>query len=215
MELRQLRHDRADRSPHHRQPHQPQLLQSGRRALGRGIFSIIISPCRRTISSPSMPARSRCRSRLERWPKRRSTSGPASRSARGSATTIRSLRVGRGYDHNFCLGPAQRRASLCRAARRASVRPHARTVHQPARPAGLFRKLSRRLDPRKAGGRLYRQSDAMCLEPHAWPDTPNRPDFPTAACPGDVYRHITLYRFTHAVQGHHGAIETQSAVDST
>ena len=62
------------------------------------------------------------------------------------------------------------------------------------------------------GGRLYRQSDAMCLEPHAWPDTPNRPDFPSARlAPGEVYRHSTRYRFTHASPG---AIETQSAVES-
>ncbi len=31
------------------------------------------------------------------------------------------------------------------------------------------------------GERLYRQSDALCLEPHAWPDTPNRPDFSVGA----------------------------------
>ena len=24
-------------------------------------------------------------------------------------------------------------------------------------------------------GRLYRQSDAICLEPHIWPNAPNRP----------------------------------------
>ena len=62
------------------------------------------------------------------------------------------------------------------------------------------------------GGRLYRQSDAICLEPHAWPNTPNRSDFPTARLsPDEVYRHTTLYRFTHA---NHGAIGTQSAVES-
>jgi len=56
----------------------------------------------------------------------------------------------------------------------------------------------------------------MCLEPHAWPDTPNRPDFPTARlAPGEVYRHTTRYRFTHAIQGRvQGAIGTQSAVES-
>jgi len=31
------------------------------------------------------------------------------------------------------------------------------------------------------GGRLYRQSDALCLEPQVWPDTPNRADFPLGA----------------------------------
>ena len=45
-------------------------------------------------------------------------------------------------------------------------------------------------------GRLYRQSDAMCLEPHIWPDEPNRPDFPSSRlAPGEVYRHHTVYRF--------------------
>ena len=65
------------------------------------------------------------------------------------------------------------------------------------------------------GGRLYRQSDAICLEPHAWPDTPNRPDFPTARLsPGEVYRHTTIYRFAHADQGAvGGAIATQSEVE--
>jgi aldose 1-epimerase len=46
------------------------------------------------------------------------------------------------------------------------------------------------------GGRLYRQSDALCLEPQVWPDTPNRADFPSARLdPGQIYRHDTLYRF--------------------
>ena len=43
------------------------------------------------------------------------------------------------------------------------------------------------------GGRLYRQSDAVCLEPHVWPDTPNRPDFPTARlAPGRGLSRTTL-----------------------
>jgi aldose 1-epimerase len=46
------------------------------------------------------------------------------------------------------------------------------------------------------GGKLIRQSDAMCLEPHIWPDAPNRPDFPSPRlAPGEVYRHHTVYRF--------------------
>jgi aldose 1-epimerase len=47
------------------------------------------------------------------------------------------------------------------------------------------------------GGRLYRQSDAFCLEPQVWPNTPNRPDFPSARLdPGRLYRHETVYRFS-------------------
>ena len=49
------------------------------------------------------------------------------------------------------------------------------------------------------GGRLHRQSDALCLEPHAWPDAPNRPDFPSARLdPGQVYRRTIVYRFAVA-----------------
>jgi aldose 1-epimerase len=45
-------------------------------------------------------------------------------------------------------------------------------------------------------GRLYRQSDAVCLEPQIWPDAPNRADFPSARlAPDAVYRHQSVYRF--------------------
>jgi aldose 1-epimerase len=47
------------------------------------------------------------------------------------------------------------------------------------------------------GGRLYRQSDALCLEPQIWPDAPNRPDFPSPRLDaGAEYRHHTIYRFS-------------------
>ena len=47
------------------------------------------------------------------------------------------------------------------------------------------------------GDRLYRQSDAICLEPQIWPDAPNRPDFPSPLLvPDGVYRHHTVYRFS-------------------
>ena len=46
-------------------------------------------------------------------------------------------------------------------------------------------------------GRVYRQYDALCLEPQAYPDTPNRPDYPSARLdPGQTYRHTSLYRFS-------------------
>jgi len=124
------------------------------------------------------------------------------------------LRVGRGYDHNFCLGTASGKPRFAaRLAEPTSGRVLELFTNQP----GLQVYSGNFLDGSTAGkgGRLYRQSDAMCLEPHAWPNTPNRPDFPTARlAPGEVYRHTTLYRFTHAIQGLQGAIETQSAVES-
>lgn len=114
------------------------------------------------------------------------------------------LRVGRGYDHNFCLGAASAEPRFAaRLAEPASGRVLELFTNQP----GLQVYSGNFLDGSTAGkgGRLYRQSDAICLEPQAWPDTPNRPDFPTARlAPGEVYRHTTLYRFTHANRGVNG-----------
>ena len=36
----------------------------------------------------------------------------------------------------------------------------------------------------------------ICLEAQNWPDSPNRPAFPSAElAPGDLYRQVTEYRF--------------------
>ena len=43
---------------------------------------------------------------------------------------------------------------------------------------------------RGKNGGTYRMGDAICLEPGAYPDAPNRPDFPPAILrPGETYRH--------------------------
>ena len=108
------------------------------------------------------------------------------------------LRTGRGYDHNFCLAPAN---GETRFAARLADPKSGRVMELHTNQPGLQVYSGNFLDggmPGK-GGRLYRQSDAMCLEPHAWPDAPNRPDFPTVRLsPGEIYHHKTLYRFTTA-----------------
>lgn len=44
--------------------------------------------------------------------------------------------------------------------------------------------------------RLYRQGDALVLEPQLFPDTPNHPDFGSARlAPGQQYRNTMTYRF--------------------
>ncbi|MDT0443758.1 aldose epimerase family protein [Streptomyces johnsoniae] len=46
-------------------------------------------------------------------------------------------------------------------------------------------------------GRTYRQGDGLCLETQHFPDSPNRPDFPsTVLRPGDTYRSTTVHSFT-------------------
>jgi aldose 1-epimerase len=102
---------------------------------------------------------------------------------------------GRGYDHNYCLMPGEGVRLAARVESPRSGRVMELLTNQP----GLQFYSGNFLDgtlPGK-GDRLYRQSDAFCLEPQAWPDTPNRPDFPSARLdPGRLYRHETVYRFS-------------------
>jgi len=106
------------------------------------------------------------------------------------------VRLGRGYDHNYCLpGDGVRLAARLEAPQ--SGRVLELLTDQP----GLQFYSGNFLDGSTSGkgGRLHRQSDALCLEPHAWPDTPNRPDFPSARLdPGQIYRRTIVYRFTTA-----------------
>ncbi len=45
-------------------------------------------------------------------------------------------------------------------------------------------------------GRAIVRNGGLCLEPQRFPDSPNRPDFPSAVLrPGETYQQITEYRF--------------------
>jgi aldose 1-epimerase len=47
------------------------------------------------------------------------------------------------------------------------------------------------------GGKVYRQGDAIVLEPQLFPDAPNHPDFPSARLdPGSTYDNTIVYRFS-------------------
>ena len=109
------------------------------------------------------------------------------------------VRVGRGYDHNFCLHSfGQAATNGVRLAARLEAPRNGRALELLTDQPGLQFYSGNFLDGSIAGKgeRLYRQSDALCLEPHAWPDTPNRPDFPSARLdPGQLYRRKIIYRF--------------------
>jgi aldose 1-epimerase len=105
------------------------------------------------------------------------------------------LRRGRGYDHNYCLLAGEG----VRLAARVESPKSGRVMELHTNQPGLQFYSGNFLDGTLCGkgDRLYRQSDAFCLEPQVWPDTPNRPDFPSARLdPGRLYRHETIYRFS-------------------
>jgi aldose 1-epimerase len=107
------------------------------------------------------------------------------------------LRRRRGYDHNFCL--RGRRVETPRAVARVEHPPSGRVMTLMTDQPGLQFYSGNFLDGSIAGkgGRLYRQSDAFCLEPQIWPDAPNRPDFPSARLnPDETYRHVSVFQFS-------------------
>ena len=109
------------------------------------------------------------------------------------------LLTARGYDH--CI--------LLAGGRTASPRLAARVVHPASgralevltdQPAIQFYS-GNFLDGTVTGkqARIYRQSDAFCLEPQLCPNAPNRPDFASPRLePGERYRHVSIYRFCTA-----------------
>jgi aldose 1-epimerase len=104
------------------------------------------------------------------------------------------LMHGKGYDHNFCL-PNDRALKL---AARVEAPHSGRIFELLTDQPGLQFYSGNYLDGSIVGkqGRLYRQSDAFCLEPQVWPNSPNRPDFPSPRlAPGEIYRHQIVYRF--------------------
>ena len=48
-----------------------------------------------------------------------------------------------------------------------------------------------------AHGATYPARSAVCFEAQCFPDTPNKPHFPSAVLlPGDEYQQVTIYKFS-------------------
>ena len=101
-----------------------------------------------------------------------------------------------GYDHNFVLrSGGGRMAQAARVEEPESGRVLEIWTDQPAIQlyTGNF------LDGTVAGkgGKPYRRHDALCLETQHFPDSPNRPEFPSTVLePGRVFRTTTVHKFS-------------------
>lgn len=111
--------------------------------------------------------------------------------------TDEQLLRGQGYDHAFILrgGNASGPRFAARLDDPTSGRRLELFTDQPALQIYSGNQLDGRAHGK--GGLAYRQSDAICLEPEAYPDAPNRLDFPSARLdPGEIYRRTIVYRFS-------------------
>jgi len=106
------------------------------------------------------------------------------------------LEFGRGYDHNWVLrGEAGKVRKVAELYDATSGRLMSVFTDQP----GLQFYSGNFLDGSAKGknGVAYHQRCALCLETQAFPDTPNKPQFPSATLrPGQTYRQTTIYQFS-------------------
>jgi len=101
-----------------------------------------------------------------------------------------------GFDHNFVL-----RDGVTREPKFAArvTEPHSgRSLEVLTTEPGLQFYTGQKLGAGQAATRaLFHPHDGFAMEPQFFPDSPNRPDFPsTRLDPGRTYRHVSLYRFS-------------------
>jgi len=108
------------------------------------------------------------------------------------------LRHGAGYDHNFVLGPNP--GGALRLAARVHDPVSGRVLEVLSQEPGIQFYSGNFLHDQVCGkGRVYGYRSGFCLEPQHYPDSPNRPQFPsTILRPGAEYSTVMAYRFTVA-----------------
>ena len=107
--------------------------------------------------------------------------------------------VGKGYDHNWVVD--RKLAREPRLLARVEEPKSGRVMHVLSNQPGIQFYSGNFLDATIVGksGRLYRQGDAIVLEPQMFPDAPNRPQFGSVRLDrGETYRNVIQFRFSVA-----------------
>jgi aldose 1-epimerase len=105
------------------------------------------------------------------------------------------LRFGGGYDHNWVLNNPSGTLAL---AARLQEPVTGRIIEVYTTEPGIQFYSGNFLDGSITGkgGKVYRKRNGLCLETQHFPDSPNKPNFPsTVLKPGEAYRTTTVYRF--------------------
>lgn len=108
------------------------------------------------------------------------------------------IRFGGGYDHNFALRGS---SGTLRLAARVVDKRSGRVLEVLTTEPGVQFYTGNFLDGKVTGksGKPYVKRGAFCLETQHYPDSPNKPAFPSVVLrPGQTYRQTTVYRLTVA-----------------
>ena len=108
------------------------------------------------------------------------------------------IKFGRGYDHNFVVNG---KSGDLRLAARVVEPSSGRAMEVLTTQPGLQFYTGNFLDGtiHGKGGKAYGQRSAFCMETQHFPDSPNKPQFPSAVLkPGEHFTSTTVYRFSTA-----------------
>lgn len=106
------------------------------------------------------------------------------------------IRLGGGYDHCWVLNRGSEEMVL---AARVHEPTHGRVMEVFTTEPGIQFYSGNFLDGTNIGkgGCVYKHRNGFCLETQHYPDSPNKPEFPSVILkPGQTYRQTTVYRFT-------------------
>lgn len=101
----------------------------------------------------------------------------------------------KGYDHNFVIN-GWSPGKLVPAAELHDPASGRLMRVQTTKP-GVQVYSAIHLNTAGKGGKAYRPTDAVCLETQFFPDSPNKPNFPSPVLrPGETYKSTTIYSFS-------------------
>ncbi len=106
------------------------------------------------------------------------------------------LKFGLGYDHNWVINGYNKKVNRVASLYEAGS---GRYMEVYSDQPGLQFYSGNFLNGSVAGkkGIKYQYRSALCLETQCFPDSPNKPQFPSAILkPGDVYKQTTIYKFS-------------------
>jgi aldose 1-epimerase len=106
------------------------------------------------------------------------------------------LKLGKGYDHNWVLNKSANSLSLAARVEEPST---GRVLEVHTTEPGVQFYTGNFLDgtAKGKGGKTYGFRSGFCLETQHFPDSPNKPSFPsTVLRPGQQFHSTTVYRFS-------------------
>jgi aldose 1-epimerase len=106
------------------------------------------------------------------------------------------LKFCKGYDHNWVVNKSAGELGLMARVYEPSS---GRVLEVLSNEPGLQFYTGNFLDGKLQGknGKFYQFRSGFCMEPQHYPDSPNKPNFPSVVLkPGETYKHTIIYRFS-------------------